>query len=91
MTTVSRNVTSRVSRTRWWAERRRRRSSGCSLPRGGWVNHTAGLHPHGGFETGRSIDATNKVTGALHASILERFGVDASSYGNPMGSPIAGI
>jgi hypothetical protein len=45
----------------------------------------------GGFETGRAIDAQNKVTGALHASILTRFGIDASSYGDPMGSPIAGI
>jgi hypothetical protein len=45
----------------------------------------------GGFEPGRAIAADGKNTGALHASILNRFGMDVSSYGNPMGSPIAGI
>ena len=38
-----------------------------------------------------AIAANGKNTGALHASILNRFGMDVSSYGNPMGSPIAGI
>lgn len=45
----------------------------------------------GGFETGRAIAADGKNTGALHAAILNRFGMDVSSYGDPMGSPIAGI
>jgi hypothetical protein len=45
----------------------------------------------GGFETGRAIDATNKPTAALHTSILERFGIEVSGYGNPMGSPLAGF
>ncbi|MFO7177528.1 MAG: DUF1552 domain-containing protein [Pseudomonadota bacterium] len=45
----------------------------------------------GGFETGRAVDATNKPTGALHASIIRRFGIDVTSYGNPAGSPIAGL
>ena len=45
----------------------------------------------GGFETGRAIAATDKPTGALHASILQRYGIDAASYGDPMGSPISGL
>jgi hypothetical protein len=45
----------------------------------------------GGFKTGRAIAATNMSTGALHASILKYFGVDAPSYGNPAGGPIAGF
>lgn len=43
----------------------------------------------GGFVTGRSVDAKNKTTGALHASIIRRFGLDVSTYGNPGGTPIA--
>jgi hypothetical protein len=43
----------------------------------------------GGFQTGRAVAATDKPTGALHASIISRFGVDVSSYGNPGGTPIA--
>jgi hypothetical protein len=35
--------------------------------------------------------ATNSPTGALHASMLKYFGVDAPSYGNPAGGPIAGF
>jgi hypothetical protein len=45
----------------------------------------------GGFETGRVVAATDKPTGALHASIIKRFGFDVSSYGSPAGSPITGL
>jgi hypothetical protein len=45
----------------------------------------------GGFKTGRAIAATNSPTGALHASILKYYGIDAPSYGNPAGGPIAGF
>jgi hypothetical protein len=45
----------------------------------------------GGFETGRSVKADNQVTGALHASIIKRFGLEVATYGNPAGSPIAGL
>lgn len=48
------------------------------------------LSGHAGqFTTGRAVTATGKNTGALHASIIRRFGLDVSSYGSPMGSPIA--
>lgn len=43
----------------------------------------------GGFQTGRAVAATNLTTGALHASIIKRYGLDVSSYGNPAGTPIA--
>jgi hypothetical protein len=43
----------------------------------------------GGFETGRSVDARDKPTGSLHASIIQRYGLDVESYGNPAGSAIA--
>jgi hypothetical protein len=45
----------------------------------------------GGFRTGRAVDAANKPTGALHASIIKYYGVDAPSYGNPAGGPIADL
>lgn len=45
----------------------------------------------GGFVTGRSVDAKGKNTGSLHASIIRRFGLDVSSYGDPAGSPIEGL
>jgi hypothetical protein len=45
----------------------------------------------GGFKTGRSVAATNQNTGALHASILTRFGFETPSYGSPAGKPIADI
>jgi hypothetical protein len=45
----------------------------------------------GGFQTGRSVKADNQVTGALHASIIKRFGLEVSKYGNPGGSPIADL
>lgn len=45
----------------------------------------------GGFETGRAVDARDQTTGALHASIIARYGLDVSNYGNPGGSPIAGL
>jgi hypothetical protein len=45
----------------------------------------------GGFETGRAVAATNQVTGALHASIISRFGMPVDTYGDPGGKPIAGL
>jgi hypothetical protein len=45
----------------------------------------------GGFQTGRVVAATDKPTGALHASIIKRFGLDVSSYGSPAGSPLADL
>jgi hypothetical protein len=42
----------------------------------------------GGFQTGRVVAATDKPTGALHASIIKRLGIDVSSYGTPAGSPL---
>jgi hypothetical protein len=45
----------------------------------------------GGFQTGRAVAATNLPTGALHASIIKRLGIDVSTYGNPAGSPIADL
>ena len=45
----------------------------------------------GAFQTGRAVAATNQPTGALHASILTRFGFETPTYGNPSGKPIADI
>jgi hypothetical protein len=45
----------------------------------------------GGFKTGRALAAPDQPTGALHASILEKLGIEAASYGNPAGHPIAGF
>ena len=45
----------------------------------------------GGFQTGRVVAATDKPTGALHASIIKRLGIDVSSYGNPAGTAIADL
>lgn len=45
----------------------------------------------GGFQTGRAVAATNQPTGALHASILKRFGFDVGTYGNPGGTAIAAL
>lgn len=45
----------------------------------------------GGFQTGRVVAATGQPTGALHASVLQRFGLDVSTYGDPAGSPIADL
>ncbi|HWP10058.1 MAG TPA: hypothetical protein VNN72_30150, partial [Polyangiaceae bacterium] len=45
----------------------------------------------GGFETGRCVSADKKTTGALHASLISRYGLDVSSYGSPAGTPIAGL
>lgn len=45
----------------------------------------------GGFETGRAVAATDQPTGALHASIIQRFGIEVSNYGDPAGEPIAGL
>src|SRR5690606_3691425 len=43
----------------------------------------------GGFETGRAVAATDKPTGALHASIIRRYGLEVDRYGSPAGAPIA--
>lgn len=43
----------------------------------------------GDFVTGRSVAATNKVTGSLHASIQNRLGMNVTTYGDPAGPPIA--
>ncbi|MDD9938758.1 MAG: DUF1552 domain-containing protein, partial [Myxococcales bacterium] len=45
----------------------------------------------GGFQTGRAVSAQNEPTGALHASIIQRFGIDVGQYGDPAGSAIAGL
>jgi hypothetical protein len=45
----------------------------------------------GGFQTGRVVAATNLSTGALHASIIKRLGIEVTTYGNPAGSPIADL
>ena len=45
----------------------------------------------GGFKTGRVIAAAKQPTGALHASIVQKFGFDVPTYGDPAGSPIAGF
>jgi hypothetical protein len=37
------------------------------------------------------IAAPGQPTGALHASIISKFGFDVPSYGNPAGKPIAGF
>jgi hypothetical protein len=43
----------------------------------------------GGFQTGRAVAAANKTTGALHASIINRFGLPVTTYGTGDGTPIA--
>lgn len=43
----------------------------------------------GGFKTGRVLAAPGQPTGALHASILTKFGLEVPRYGNPAGSPLA--
>jgi hypothetical protein len=43
----------------------------------------------GGFTTGRSVAAASKTTGALHASIIQRFGMPIETYGTGGGTPIA--
>src|SRR5688500_7339107 len=44
-----------------------------------------------GFQTGRAVNAENQVTGALHASIIKRFGLDVATYGDPAGPAIADL
>lgn len=43
----------------------------------------------GDFQTGRAVAATNKTTGSLHASLINRYGLPIESYGSPAGTPIA--
>jgi hypothetical protein len=45
----------------------------------------------GGFETGRAVSAGGEPTGALHASILNYFGVDTTEHGDPAAGPISGL
>lgn len=45
----------------------------------------------GGFVGGRSVSAGDLPTGALHASILNYFGVDTTEYGDPASGPIPGL
>jgi hypothetical protein len=45
----------------------------------------------GGFKTGRTIDAGDRPTGALHASILNYFGQEVREYGSPASGPIPGL
>lgn len=45
----------------------------------------------GGFVPGRVINANGARTAALHGAILNRFGFELSSYGDPAASPLAGI
>jgi hypothetical protein len=45
----------------------------------------------GGFQTGRSVAATNQPTGALHGAIQRRLGMYVSSYGDPAGMPLADL
>ena len=45
----------------------------------------------GGFRTGRVVDAGGRPTGALHASILNYFGLDVAEYGSPASGPGPGL
>ena len=45
----------------------------------------------GGFETGRAVSAGGQPTGALHASILNYFGIDTEEHGDPAAGPVAGL
>lgn len=45
----------------------------------------------GGFETGRRVQAGGRPTGALHCSILNRFGIELAEYGDPASGPIPGL
>jgi hypothetical protein len=45
----------------------------------------------GGFQGGRVVSANREPTGALHASILNYFGIETSSYGDPAADPIPGL
>ena len=45
----------------------------------------------GGFVPGRVINANGARTAALHGAILNRFGFELSTYGDPAASPLSGI
>jgi hypothetical protein len=45
----------------------------------------------GGFQGGRVVSANGEPTGALHASILNYFGIETASYGDPAAEPIPGL
>jgi hypothetical protein len=47
--------------------------------------------PVGGFATGRRVAAGGAPTGALHCSIINRFGIELAQYGNPASGPIPGL
>jgi len=43
----------------------------------------------GGFQTGRSVAAQGKTTGALHGALIQRFGIEVSNYAGV--APIADL
>lgn len=45
----------------------------------------------GGMAHQRSLAAKGAPTGALHAAILSKFGMNASSHGNPAAAPLPGL
>jgi hypothetical protein len=45
----------------------------------------------GGFRTGRAVDAGGQPTGALHASILNYFGIETAEHGDPAAGPVPGL
>jgi hypothetical protein len=45
----------------------------------------------GGLKTGRCVAAAGAPTGALHAAVIEKFGIPCPSYGDPAGKPLAGL
>jgi Protein of unknown function (DUF1552) len=45
----------------------------------------------GGFQTGRVVAADGMPTGALHASIMNYYGLDIAEYGDPASGPIPGL
>jgi len=45
----------------------------------------------GGWQHGRVVDAGGAPTGALHASILQSFGVEVERYGSPAAGPVEGL
>jgi hypothetical protein len=44
-----------------------------------------------GFQTGRVVPADGLPTGALHASIMNYYGLDVGEYGDPASGPIPGL
>lgn len=44
-----------------------------------------------GFQPGRVVSADDMPTGALHASIMNYYGLDVGEYGDPASGPIPGL